>query len=234
MKLKYSISVVLVSLSCFNSFLYSNYGNMKSIRLDENSKVLYNDKELNKILASRTANFLLQEPIFTQTPSAENSRGYSIRGYARLYDYTAVKASVQKKYLLNPSDTLYSKFEQKYNEQYNLDEYVRIEVTLTAFDFDNYTKSEFWTIYLIDGLKNRIEINKTDDEKNIKRRERRIRFYDPRFHNMRYFLYSNSFNLYIRKKDFYGLNLLDKKRKYISLVFSYDGKIKGKAYWYFK
>lgn len=177
---------------------------------------------------------MIQEPIFTQTPVAEIRKGYSIKGYARLYDYSTVKAAIQKKHFLHSPDTLYSKLEQKYNEEYDIDNYVRIEVTLTASDFDNYTKSEFWTIYLIDGLKNRIEINKIDDKKTIKKRESRVRFFGNRIQNIRYFLYSNSFNLYIRKKDFYGLNLLDKKRKYLGLVFSYQGKTKGSAYWYFK
>ncbi|MFC1724981.1 hypothetical protein ACFL4T_05085 [candidate division KSB1 bacterium] len=213
----------------------SNYGQKRHINLSESERIsLLTEKEIDRVIASRTVRFFIQEPVFTQTSVAEISRGFSIKASARLFDNPAIKAAVQKKYYISDDTAAFRKNENEYNRRYNPEEYVRIEITLSAPDFESYVKSKFWNIYLTDGIGNYLEVEKIIDEGNIRITKRKIRYLGYNSRISQQFVYFNTFNIYIKKKDFYGLNLLDKKREYISLVFSHNQDIKGKAYWYFK
>jgi len=234
MKVKQVLLLISVFFSCYTKFETSGLWHNKLIYFPEkDNNSLYSKEEIRKIISSRTLYFYIKEPYFIDSPGREIYRGFSIKATARLNDDCFIDVLAQvKSNDFNDTTAFFRKLKRN-QRLFERDDYIKIEVILTSPDFEDFVKSSTWDIYIKDGQQNSVEPAKIEDEENILKQQRKVRYLgiNPQIYNQN--IYRNMFVVFFRKKDFYGVELLDKKRKYISLVFSYKKDVKGECTWKF-
>ena len=88
--LLYLILSSILCVSCHSSLIESNYGQKSTITLNEDKSVnLFSEKETDNIIAARTIQFFIQEPV-CRFPVLFNLPGLFSRSYKRLPCFKAL------------------------------------------------------------------------------------------------------------------------------------------------